>query len=79
MLDSLSVVLRSCLFALIQILYTATELVLVEIRDGPRRSASEIRSVLFKESLLSLGVPAQIKHRHPAGSQHERSELFRFT
>jgi hypothetical protein len=29
--------------------------------------------------LPAINAPAQVEHRHPAGSQHERCELLRFT
>src|SRR5690349_15054011 len=38
-----------------------------------------IRPKPFEQIILSASTPAEVERRQPAGSQYERSELFRFT
>ena len=66
-------------FALFQILHTARELFMVEVRHGRLDRRQQIRPKLFEQAFFSLSAAAQVEHRHPARSQHEGCELLRFT
>jgi hypothetical protein len=39
----------------------------------------QIRPELLEQTFFSLGAAAEVEHRHPARSQHEGSQLLRFT
>jgi hypothetical protein len=51
---------------------------MVEVWHGRLDRPQQIRPELFEQAFLSLSAPAQVEHRHTAGSQHERGQLLRF-
>ncbi len=66
-------------FSLLQTLHATPEFFIVEVRNGRLDRRQQIRPKLFEQAFSSLRVAAQVEHRHPARSQHERCELLRFT
>jgi hypothetical protein len=50
---------------------------LLRQRGGGLRSRQQVRSEPVEQLPFSLSAAAQVEHRHPTRSQHERPELFR--
>jgi hypothetical protein len=63
-------------FPFFEILDTASELFVVQMRHG-RLNRHEIRGKRFKQSFSSPSPAAQIHHHHPACAEHEGRELLR--
>ena len=63
-------------FALFEILDTASEPFVVEVRRGCL-NRHEIRRERFEQAFPSASPAAQIHHHHPACAQHEGGELLR--